>query len=401
MQDGIGFAAVGFGPVNGAAVEVARIEQGHRAALRLRADGVPEPEINHRPGGDGQAQGGEAGVEAAHHLRGDGLVCRRGNVDELFRVARVNDFREGDYFFGDDVAVLTAAAGNNQFRRLVAAFDGVKNDIFLQDLVAPKGGVARFKNVEPLNFQIGQKILPESPEVRTVAEASGGNAHELAARNQQAVDERDEAGVKIACFHAGQPQAAALGGVRADLPIRRIYNRGIEGGRLDGKQIIGEAIRHFPDEVGRMNGEAELDAGPVTAFLARLQRVREGSLNPRVQFVQRRLDRADAGVSITQAGNESRGESPRTGSGIQQADRLGKRAEQRGHKVGDGSRREELPQLPLALPRGGFACGDRCHVVRVANWARFRNGTTGGRRAPKLGWFGCGHDVGVDSPAWG
>lgn len=114
VQDGIGLAAIGFGPVNGTAVEVAWIEQGHRAAFRLRADGVAEPKINHRPSGDGQSKGGKAGVEAPQHLSSNGLVCRRGDVDEFFRVTRVNDFREGNYFFGDHVAVLTAAAGNSR-----------------------------------------------------------------------------------------------------------------------------------------------------------------------------------------------------------------------------------------------------------------------------------------------
>ena len=84
--------------------------------------------------------------------------------------------------------MFAAAAGNHQLAGLLAAFDGMENNIFLQHTIIAEGRSARFKNMNPMNLQIGEKIFPERTKIGAVAKASRGDAHKLPARNQASAE---------------------------------------------------------------------------------------------------------------------------------------------------------------------------------------------------------------------
>ena len=134
--------------MDGAAVEVAGIEQRHRAAFRLLPQRVLEAEVHDAPRRDSHAQRPEAGAEAVHGYLGRGVVGRGGDVDELLGVVPVDDFREGKNGLGDVVAMLSAAAGDGEFVGLVPTLHRVEDDVFLQHTVIAEGGLAGFKNVK-------------------------------------------------------------------------------------------------------------------------------------------------------------------------------------------------------------------------------------------------------------
>ena len=75
--------------MDGAAVEVAGIEQRHGAAFGFLAQGVLESEVHDAAGGDGHAQRGKAGAKAVHGFLGRGVAGCGGDVDELLRVVRL------------------------------------------------------------------------------------------------------------------------------------------------------------------------------------------------------------------------------------------------------------------------------------------------------------------------
>lgn len=60
VEDGVGLAGFVLGPMDGAAVEVAGVEQRHGAAFGFFAQCVFEAEIHHATGRDGHAQRGAA-----------------------------------------------------------------------------------------------------------------------------------------------------------------------------------------------------------------------------------------------------------------------------------------------------------------------------------------------------
>ena len=142
VEDGVGLSGFELGPVDGAAVEVAGIEQRHGAALWFLAQCVLETEVHDAPGGDVHAQRGEAGTEAVHGFLRRGVAGRGGNVDELLGVVRVDDFGAGNDGLGDVVAMLAAAAGDGELVGLVPTLHGVEDDVFLKDAVVAKGGLA-------------------------------------------------------------------------------------------------------------------------------------------------------------------------------------------------------------------------------------------------------------------
>ncbi len=140
--------------MDGAAIEVAGIEQRHGAAFGSLSQGVFESEIHDAPGGDGYAQRGEAGAEAIHGFLGRGVAGRGGNVDEFLGVARMDDFNEGKNGLGDVACMLAAAAGDEHFGGLVPALHGVEDDVFLKHAVLAEGSLAGFKDVESAQFQM-------------------------------------------------------------------------------------------------------------------------------------------------------------------------------------------------------------------------------------------------------
>ena len=50
IQNGVGFAGIRFWPMNGAAVEMARMQERHCPFFRLQTKEVFQPEVHHRPG---------------------------------------------------------------------------------------------------------------------------------------------------------------------------------------------------------------------------------------------------------------------------------------------------------------------------------------------------------------
>ena len=221
--------------MDGAAVEVAGIEERHGAAFGFLAQGTFEAEVHDAPGGDGDAQRCEACGEPIHCFLGCAVAGRGGDVDELLGVVRVDDFGERNDGFGDVAAMLATAAGDGEFVGLVPAFHGMEDDVFLQNAVAAESGLSGFKDVKSSQFQSAQKVFAEWAEVRAVAEAPRRDADELPAGNEQALNEGDEAGVEIAGFDADGTQRASLGGIGADFSIGWICDGGIEAGRMCAK----------------------------------------------------------------------------------------------------------------------------------------------------------------------
>lgn len=166
--------------MDGAAVEVAGIEQRHGAAHGFLAQGVFESEIHDAPCGDSNAQRGQTGAKAVHGFLRRGVAGRRGNMDELLGVVWVDDFSERKNGLGDVVAVLAAAAGDGEFVGLAPALHGVEDDVFLQNVVVAEGGLPGFEDVETAEFQRAQKVFAEWAEVRAIAETPGRDADELA-----------------------------------------------------------------------------------------------------------------------------------------------------------------------------------------------------------------------------
>src|ERR1700722_3986377 len=171
--------------------------------------------------------------------------------------------------------------------------------------------------MQPMNFQVCQKIFAEGAEIGAVAKTSWSDAHKLPIRSEQSLDEGNKACIKITRFNANIAQASPFCRIRANFPVGRIYNGGIENGRLRAEQIIGKAGRHFLNEVGFMDDEAELNASPITKTLAILHRFQQGILNAWVKFVESRFDGANAVFFLTQARNEGCRECSRACSGIQ------------------------------------------------------------------------------------
>jgi len=58
VENGVGFSACGFGPVNGAAIEMTGIEQRHGAGFGFLAKRVLESEVHDAPGRDSYTQRG-------------------------------------------------------------------------------------------------------------------------------------------------------------------------------------------------------------------------------------------------------------------------------------------------------------------------------------------------------
>ena len=123
-------------------------------------------------------------------------------MDELLCVVRVNDFNEGKDPLGDYVAMLSAAAGDNDLAGLAPALHGMENDVLLQYAVVAKGGLSGFKNMKSAQFQVVQKVFTERAEVRAIAKTSWRDPDDLPAGNQQPLNECDEARIEIAGFDA-------------------------------------------------------------------------------------------------------------------------------------------------------------------------------------------------------
>lgn len=291
--------------MDGAAVEVAGIEQRHGAAFGFLAQGILEAEVHHAPGGDGHAQRGETGAESVHGFLGRGVTGGGRDVNELLGVVRVDDFGEGKDGLGDDVAMLAAAAGDGEFAGLIPTLHGVEDDVLLQHTVVAKGGLAGFEDVEAAQLQMAQEVFAEWPEVRAVAKTPWCDADELPAGNEQALNEGDEACVEVAGFDADRTERAPLGGVGANFSIGRIRNGGIEAGRKRAKQNVSEARRHFLDEVGGVNGEREANACIGAAMLALAHRLGQCAEDFTVEFVEGRVDGTNTVAIFTTPGNES------------------------------------------------------------------------------------------------
>ena len=159
------------------------------------------------------------------------MACRRWDVDEFRGIVRVDDFRERENGLGDDIAMFAATAGDDYFVRLDSPFHCVEDDILLQHVVLAEGGFSGFENVESAQFQMLQEVFTKRAEVGAIAKTPRSDADKLPAGNQQALNECDEAGVKIAGFHPDGTKGVPFGGVSADFSIGWIRDGGIKLGR--------------------------------------------------------------------------------------------------------------------------------------------------------------------------
>jgi len=327
VEDGVGLAGIEFRPVNGAAVEVAGIEQRHGAALGFLAQRGLEAEVHDAPGGDGHAQRGEAGAEAVHGFLGGCVAGGGRDVNELLGVVLVDDFGEGKDGLGDAVALLAAAAGHDHFAGLVAALHRVEDDVLLQHAVFAEGGFAGFEDVEAAQFQLAQEVFAERTEVRAIAKTPGRDADELPTGKKQSLNECDKTGVEVASLDADGTQGAALAGVGADFAIGRIRDGSIEGGRRRAEQITGKPQRHLLNEVFGIDLEREANPRVGAAALALAHRRCQCIQDFLVEFVKGRFDGANVLAFFTTPRDEGQGERTRACASIKQAHRSRKRPE--------------------------------------------------------------------------
>ena len=80
-------------------------------------------------------------------------------MDELLGVMRVYDLGKAHRFRCDSGLIFSAAARNHHFRWLISASYSMENDVFLQHPVLTEGGLARFKNVEPMDLHAFKEIV--------------------------------------------------------------------------------------------------------------------------------------------------------------------------------------------------------------------------------------------------
>src|ERR1051326_5228417 len=119
-------------------------------------------------------------------------------MDEFLGILRVDDLSERKDRLGDVVAVFAATTGNDYFAELLTAFHRVEDNVLLQHAVLAEGGRARFENMDAAKLHLTQEIFPELAEVRAIAKTARRDADELTARNEQALNQCDEAGVEVA-----------------------------------------------------------------------------------------------------------------------------------------------------------------------------------------------------------
>ena len=272
---------------------MARIQQRYRSRLRFLAQRGFEPKIDHATGGYTEAKRGEAGVQAGHGFLGYRMMGSRRNMYEFASIIRTNNLRVGNGCLCNRPVVVATAAGNNHFGRLGLAFYRMENDVFLQHAIIAEGCRPRFKNVNLLNGQAGQKIFAERAEIRSVAKASRSDRHQLAAGSQQAVDEVDESRIEVAGFNAGRTQMEPLGRAGTDFSIGRIDDGGIKDGGLGAKQTAAQAGRYFLNKIRTFNREIKINACFKAHFPALLHGFGQGRMNQRVNFIERCFDRAD------------------------------------------------------------------------------------------------------------
>src|SRR6266481_4546217 len=99
-----------------------------------------------------------------------------------------------------------------------------------------------------------------------------------------------------------------------------------------------------------MDGKREADARTCAKPLAFVHGRGKGIEYLRIQLVERRLNSANTGPSLTEARNESRRESARTRSSIQKSNQTRKRPEHRRHEFSDRWGREELSEFLRKTP---------------------------------------------------
>lgn len=286
-------------------------------------------------------------------------------MDEFLGVAWADYLREGKKVFGDVRALLAATRRHQYFAWLVAALYRVEDDILLQHAVHAEGGSSGFEDMEAAEFQSIQEILSKGTKVRAVAKAPWRDPYELTSRGEQALDERYEASVKVARFHADGTQGMAFARVNADFAIRWINDGGVELGRVCAEQIASKAGRHLLNEIGGMNGERETNPRTGAQALALTHGHRQPIQDLVVEFVERRFDSTNTFVLSTKTGHESRGECTRPCASVEQPDCSRERPKHRRHEIGHLRGGKELPEFFLPFPRIGN--GRKFHVVMLPN----------------------------------
>src|SRR5258708_2618236 len=119
-------------------------------------------------------------------------------MDEFFCVSRVNDLRERKDRLGNDAPMLSATAGNHHFAGLVSPFYCVEDNVLLQHAIIAEGCLSRIKDVDSAKLQVVQKVFAKRTEIRAIAKTPRCDSDQLPTGNQQPMNKRDEASVKIA-----------------------------------------------------------------------------------------------------------------------------------------------------------------------------------------------------------
>lgn len=266
-------------------------------------------------------------------------------MNKMRLVALMDNLRKRNCSFRNNVAVLATAAGNHQVRRLHPTFRNMEYNILLQHAIISECGFARLKYVEPANFQVGQKVLAKRTKIRTITETPRRNSNKLTARSQQALNDGDESGVKIACFDASITEVATFRRVHTDFTIRRIHDDRIKNRRFYAKQVIGKATRHLFNKVSRVYRERKPNARIIANALTIFHVLRESILNERVKLIKSRLNGTNAVPFPANTLNKCESQRSSPGPGIEKPNDTGDRAKQGSHKISQRRGRQKLAEF--------------------------------------------------------
>jgi len=143
----VGFLGRELRPSDKQPSKVAWVNQRGPALARFLSKVFPHAEIYDPACRDCQAKRGKRSVQYADLLASGKVLFRGGNMDERFRILGRSNLVGRQGASANRVAVRAPALRNADHPRGLGAFDGMQDDVLLQDLVVLERGIPRIKDV--------------------------------------------------------------------------------------------------------------------------------------------------------------------------------------------------------------------------------------------------------------
>ncbi len=121
----------------------------------------------------------ESIVQAIQHLGDTSVWLIRNQMQNKLSVRWPDEFIRVNDTLGNPCICRAGRRGDLDFSTLAAA-NAVENDIFLQNVIAGKGGVSRFVNMDVLKREVPMERLTERAKVGPVHKTARRNRHQLA-----------------------------------------------------------------------------------------------------------------------------------------------------------------------------------------------------------------------------